>query len=488
MLPEDMHIDSDKMHEECGIVGIWAPHIPDIAKLVYFGLFALQHRGQESAGISVTDGYMLNTYKNMGLVTQIFDEYTLKDLVGIGSVGHVRYSTTGESKLANAQPISKPSKIGHIAIAHNGNLTNTVALRERLSNLGYTFESTADSELSITLIAHKLEEDMNLIDAVSEALSECEGAFSVAVLTNQGLIVARDPHGFRPLVLGQMASDYVVASETCAFDIIGARFVREIKPGELIYINEDGIDSYFYATDKREALCAFEFIYFARPDSVINNKSLYLIRQHLGRLLAKAAPADADLVISVPDSGTPAAIGYSQESGIPFAEGLVKNRYIGRTFIAPSQAMREVGIKMKLNPLKEVINGKRLVVVDDSIVRGSTSKKIATLLYQNGAKEVHFRISSPPIGYPCFFGIDISEQKTLVAANHQSLEAIAKAVGSDSVGYLTREDLTTAINLPKSKLCMACLDGDYPAPLSRDIVENILNIPSFCASLEEELT
>lgn len=477
-------ISNDKPEEACGVFGLWAPHREDISKIAYFGLFALQHRGQESAGISITDGKVIKTHKEMGLVTQVFTEENLSELQGTAAIGHTRYSTTGAAKVYNAQPFLTQSRKGIISLAHNGNLTNAAELRAKLVAEGHQFESSSDSESMVRLIGSEVDKGKTLIDGVMDALAQCQGAFAVLVLSNNMLIAARDPNGFRPLSLGKLGYDYVVSSETCGFDIVGARFMRDLEPGELVVITDSGVESYFFAESKRRSICAFEYIYFARPDSIIAGQSMYFVRQRLGRILAREAPAEADVVISVPDSGTPAAIGYAQQSGIPFAEGLIKNRYVGRTFIQPSQAMRDLGIKMKLNPLVEVIKDKRVVVVDDSIVRGSTSKKLVRMLYEAGAKEVHLRISSPPITYPCFFGIDTSDQKGLIAAT-KSVEEINKYLGSTSLGYLSLEGLIEGIGLPKNELCLACIDGDYPAPVSDKLKNSKLLLEKACGTLEK---
>ncbi len=484
MNPFDLPLKSDKPEEACGVFGLWAPHREDISKLVYFGLFALQHRGQESAGISVTDGNSINTHKEMGLVTQVFTEENLASMEGMGAIGHTRYSTTGAAKVYNAQPFLTETRKGIISLAHNGNLTNAAELRSRLLAEGHQFESSSDSESMVHLIGSEIDKGKNLIDGTMAALSQCQGAFSVLVLSNNMLIAARDPNGFRPLALGKLGYDYVLSSETCGFDIIGARHIRDLEPGELVVITDSGVESYFYAESKRQSLCAFEFIYFARPDSRIADQNMYFVRQRLGRILAREAPAEADVVISVPDSGTPAAIGFAQQSGIPFAEGLVKNRYVGRTFSQPSQAMRDLGIKMKLNPLVDIIKDKRVVVVDDSIVRGSTSKKLVRMLYEAGAKEVHLRISSPPITFPCFFGIDTSDQKGLIAAT-KSVEEINKYLGSTSLGYLSLDGLIEGIGLTKNQLCLACINGDYPAPVSEELKNSKLLLEQVCGSPEK---
>jgi amidophosphoribosyltransferase len=459
----------DKPEEACGVFGVYAPG-EDVATLSYFGLFALQHRGQESAGIATFDQGKLHLYKHMGLVSQVFDESILKTLPGQFAIGHTRYSTTGSSHLANAQPATAPTRLGDLALAHNGNVVNAADLKAELRANGYDFVSTADTEMIAYAMAEAVDQGQGWINGAISAFKRCQGAFSLVIGTPMGIIGARDPHGIRPLVLGVIGkhpdrpdgpAKYVLASETCGLDIIGAHYVRDIQPGELVWITESGITSVQWDDQAERKLCVFEMIYFSRPDSVVNEETLYSYRMRLGQELAKESPADVDLIMAVPDSGVPAAIGFSQESHIPYAEGLIKNRYVGRTFIQPTQSMREVGIRMKLNPLKDVLDGKRVLIVDDSIVRGTTSYKIVRALREAGATEVHMRISSPPVTHPCFFGIDTDSQDQLIAAN-MSVEEIAEKIGVDSLAYLSWEGMLKATEQDPSSFCSACFTGNYP--------------------------
>ncbi|MEO0986436.1 MAG: amidophosphoribosyltransferase [Cyanobacteria bacterium J06639_14] len=468
----------DKPEEACGVFGVYAPE-EDVATLSYFGLFALQHRGQESAGIATFDQGNIHTYKHMGLVSQVFDGSVLQELPGQFAVGHTRYSTTGSSHLANAQPAIAKTCLGELALAHNGNVVNAAALKEELHRTGHAFVSTADTELIAYAIAEAVDEGHGWIDGAIAAFKRCQGAFSLVIGTPTGLIGARDPYGIRPLVLGILGQEpsqpdgpanYVLASETCGLDIIGAHYVRDIQPGELVWITESGITSIQWDNQAKRKLCVFEMIYFSRPDSVVNEETLYSYRLRLGKELAQESPADVDLVMAVPDSGVPAAIGFAQAAQLPYAEGLIKNRYVGRTFIQPTQSMREVGIRMKLNPLKDVLEGKRVLIVDDSIVRGTTSYKIVKALREAGATEVHMRISSPPVTHPCFFGIDTDSQDQLIAAN-LSVDEIAEKIGVDSLAYLSWEGMLTATHQDTSSFCSACFTGNYPieipAPFKR---------------------
>lgn len=455
----------DHPHEACGVFAVCAPPggCESVAKLAYFGLYALQHRGQESAGISTfSQGGKSSTYKGMGLVSQVFDEQVLAGLQGSIAVGHNRYSTTGSSKICNAQPIVVPTRLGDLALAHNGNLVNADRLRAELVEQGYTLQSTSDSEGIALAIAHEVNQGHDWISGISQALLRCQGAFSLAMATSIGIFAARDGYGVRPLVLGQMSDGtQIIASETCGLDIIGAECLGEVSPGELVFMDGQAIHTHRWLKEPLPKLCIFEMIYFARPDSVMQNASLYNYRMRLGKLLAEESPVSADLVIGVPDSGIPAAIGFAQASGIPFGEGLIKNRYVGRTFIQPTQAMRESGIRMKLNPLKDVLAGKRVVVIDDSIVRGTTSRKIVRALRDAGAKAVHMRISSPPVTHPCFYGIDTDSQDQLIAARHK-LESIANLIEVDSLGYLSHEGMLSATQVDREKFCTACFTGNYP--------------------------
>jgi amidophosphoribosyltransferase len=456
----------DKPEEACGVFGIYAPG-EDVAKLTYFGLYALQHRGQESAGIATFEGGQVHLHKNMGLVSQVFNEAVLAELPGEMAVGHTRYSTTGSSRVANAQPAVVKTRLGTLALAHNGNLVNTVALREHLLARNCNFITTTDSEMIAIAIGSEVDSGKDWLDAAISAFGHCSGAYSLVIGTPAGLMGVRDPNGVRPLVIGTLGSNpqrYVLASETCGLDIIGAEFLRDVEPGELVWITEEGMASFHWSAKPERKLCIFEMIYFARPDSIMHDESLYSYRLKIGRELAKEAPTDADIVIGVPDSGIPAAIGFSQESGIPYAEGLIKNRYVGRTFIQPTQSMRESGIRMKLNPLKDVLTGKRVVIVDDSIVRGTTSHKIVKALRDAGAIEVHMRVSSPPVTHPCFYGIDTDSQNQLIAAT-KPVEEIAKQIGVDTLAYLSWKGMLEATGENPKNFCTACFTGDYPIPV-----------------------
>lgn len=455
--------------DACGVFGVWAPG-EEVAKLTYFGLYALQHRGQESAGIAVSDGRRILVYKDMGLVSQVFDESALESLPGYVAIGHARYSTTGSSTWANAQPAFRSTPTGHLALGHNGNLTNTAELADLVASLRdasgqLPFDAadvaTSDTELLTALLAMHPGESIERAACVE--LRRVAGAFSLVFMDETTLYGARDPHGIRPLVIGRLASGWVVASETAALDIVGATYVREVEPGELIAIDAEGVRSTRFA-DATPKHCLFEYVYLARPDSVLTGTSVHAVRVAVGRELAREHPADADIVIPVPESGTPGAVGYAQASGIPFAQGLVKNAYVGRTFISPSQTLRQLGIRLKLNPLREVIAGKRLVVVDDSIVRGNTQRAIVKMLREAGAAEVHVRISSPPVKWPCFYGIDFATRAELIA-NGMTNEEIRDSIGADSLGYISLAGLTTATKVPSTELCRACFDGVYPIEL-----------------------
>ena len=447
----------------CGVFSIRSKKL-NVAQATYFGLYALQHRGQESAGIAVSDGKRLKNVKNVGLVSQVFNKEILEDLNGFIAIGHARYSTTGSSNLANAQPYVASFHGEDVAIAHNGNLLNTDVLRQECASKGFKFVGTSDTEVIAALIEQSKKETLE--EAIIDMMHTVVGAYSLIFLYRDKMIAVRDPHGIRPLVVGTVEDGFVMASEDCAFSVVGGKMLREVMPGEIFIVDEKGTHSQMLLTEtERRGFCSFEYIYFARPDSVFNNKSLYSIRVKMGRNLYRENPVEADAVISVPDSGTPAAIGYSRESGIPFAEGLIKNRYIGRTFIQPDQLLREVGVKLKLNPIVDAINGKKIIIVDDSIVRGTTSKKIVKLLRDTGVKEVHFRVSSPRVMNPCFYGIDTASKKELIAAN-MSLDEIREELDVDSIAYLSYEGLINAIHLPKEQLCLACFDGNYPVSVS----------------------
>ena len=457
---------TDKPEEACGVFGIYAPE-EDVAKLTYFGLYALQHRGQESAGIAAFDGKEVHLHKEMGLVSQVFNEKILSRLPGQLAVGHTRYSTTGSSLVANAQPAVIPTRLGTLALAHNGNLVNTGELRALLQKRDCNFITTTDSEMIAIAIAEEVNGGKDWLEGAISAFKWCSGAYSLTIGTPDGLMGVRDPNGIRPLVIGTLRENptrYVLASETCGLDIIGAEYLRDVEPGELVWITEAGMASFHWARKPERKLCIFEMIYFARPDSVMHDETLYSYRLRLGKQLAEESSVDADIVIGVPDSGVPAAIGFSRQSGIPYGEGLIKNRYVGRTFIQPTQTMRESGIRMKLNPLKDVLGGKRVIMVDDSIVRGTTSKKIVKALRDAGATEVHMRISSPPVTHPCFYGIDTDSQDHLIAAT-KSVAQIESQIGVDSLAYLSWEGMLKATGEDPNSFCSACFTGDYPVTI-----------------------
>jgi len=458
-------ISDRKINEKCGVFGIYAPG-RKIAETIFYGLQALQHRGQESAGIAVSDGENILIFKDLGLVSQVFNEQNIAPLQGHIGIGHTRYSTTGMNIWKNSQPLFRMFKNESFAIAQNGNLTNVKEIRKEQIKKGVNFETTTDTEVIASLIESSEKE--NIEDAIKEATGKIKGSYSLVILTKDEVFGIRDPHGFRPLVLGNLDGSYIIASETCALDIIDAKFIREIDPGEIIVLDKDGMRSQMMLPVDRISMCVFELIYFARPDSYIHNKNMFEVRHRLGQELAKEFPADADIVIPVPDSGTPAAIGYSAESKIPYAEGFIKNRYIGRTFIQPKQETREISVKLKLNPLRDIIQGKKLVVVDDSIVRGTTSKKIVKMLYNTGAKEVHMRITCPPLLYPCYYGVDMATRKEFIA-NHKTLEDIREFLKVDSLKYLTMSGLVKAVGESKEKFCFACFDGEYPVQIPENI-------------------
>jgi amidophosphoribosyltransferase len=441
----------------CGVFGVYAPD-RDVARLTYFGLFSLQHRGQESAGIAVSESGRLTALRDLGLVTQVFDEQKLHGLRGSVGIGHTRYSTTGSSQWSNAQPLVQHGVARTVALGHNGNLVNETALRDELRAAGVTLRATSDSEVIAAMIAN---DEAPLDDAVANAMRRLDGAYSIVALSEGTLIAFRDPHGFRPLVLGRIHDDWVVASETCALDLVGAKFVREVDRGEAVLIDEKGLRS-VQAVEPAGAgaLCIFEFFYLARPDTRLAGIEVHGARVRMGERLAVEAPADVDLVLPIPDSGTPAAIGFSRALGVPFSEGLIKNRYIARTFIQPDQALRAQGVKLKFNPLAEVA-GKRVAVVDDSIVRGNTTQQIVQMLFDAGAAEVHVRISSPPVIGQCFYGIDLADPDEMIASNH-SVEEIRAKIGATSLAYLSHDGLVAATKRPESELCRACLTRDYP--------------------------
>jgi amidophosphoribosyltransferase len=460
-----MFIDSDKFHEECGVMAIYAH--PEASKLAYLGLHALQHRGQESAGIASSDGSTIYVHKAMGLVMDIFNEGVLARLPGSIAIGHNRYSTTGDSALLNAQPIRVDCNKGMIALAHNGNIVNANEIRSRLERAGSIFQTTSDTEVVVHLIAQSKEQ--TLPDAIADSLRRLEGAFSLVIMTRDRVFAARDSRGFRPLSMGTIAAangarenTVVFASESCAFDLIGAKFERDVKPGELIVVSPEGVHSRFFAERKKQSSCIFEHVYFSRPDSQIFGQSVQVSREALGRQLAKEAPVDADLVVPVPDSGVTAALGYAAESGIPFRFGLIRNHYVGRTFIEPEQRVRDFGVKLKLNPVRSLLEGKRVILIDDSIVRGTTSRKIVRMVRDAGAKEIHLRISCPPTVSPCFYGVNTPSKNQLIAAN-KSVEEIRDYIGADSLAYLSLDGLKVACGEGvNAGYCTACYTGIYP--------------------------
>jgi amidophosphoribosyltransferase len=472
------------LHEKCGVFGIYCPG-EDVARLTFFALFALQHRGQESAGIATADGKKIQFYGDMGLVSQVFDEVALSQLSGHIAIGHNRYSTTGSSRRINIQPLVLGTGADTLAIAHNGNIVNSEHLRNELADQGYNFRTSTDTEVIGDLILSAPSTDW--IERIRYAMRRLQGAYSLTIVTNDSLYVVRDPWGVRPLCLGKLNGGFVAASESCALDHIGAKLLREIEPGEIVRINHNGVESFREPIRKR-SLCIFEYIYFARPDSVMNGQLIYPTRQAMGAQLFLEHPVEADAVMGVPDSATAAGIGYSQASGLPYCEGLMKNRYVGRTFIAPDQRIRDLGVKLKFNPLPQLIEGKRLVVVDDSIVRGTTTPKVVNLLRKAGAKEVHMRICAPPIQFPCFFGVDMATRKQLIAA-HKSVEEIRQFIGADSLGYLSLEGLMKAVNLPRDSFCNACFTGEYPIPVQLEMdklaLENPFVQPTACEKSPE---
>ena len=461
--------------DACGVFGVWAPG-EEVAKLTFYGLYALQHRGTESAGIATSDGSRILVYKDMGLVSQVFTESDLATLPGDLAIGHCRYSTTGSSTWVNAQPTLRPTKYGTLALAHNGNLTNTGDLAELVQKLEPSNAreggATTDTEIMTALIS--LQNEKNVEASAMTVLPQLEGAFSLVFMDEHTLYAARDRHGVRPLVLGKLENGWVVASESAALDIVGAAFVREIEPGEFVAIDANGVRSERWAEAEPKG-CLFEYVYLARPDTTIAGQGIHATRVRIGERLAKEAPVEADLVIPVPESGTPAAIGYAKGSGIPFGIGLVKNSYVGRTFIQPSQTIRQLGIRLKLNPLREIIEGKRIVVVDDSIVRGNTQRAIVRMLREAGAREIHVRISSPPVKWPCFYGIDFATRAELVASGLE-VEEIRRSIGADSLGYVSLEGLIESTQIDENKLCGACFTGQYPIQIPADMSEGKMRL------------
>ncbi len=452
--------EEGKFHDQCAVFGVYGH--PEAANLAYLGLYAMQHRGQESTGIVTSDRVSHHAEIGMGLVADIFSKDKIELLSGDLAIGHNRYSTTGESKLKNAQPIAINYSLGALAVAHNGNLVNAAEMRSRLEDIGSIFRSSIDTEVIVHLIAKSAAG--NFISRTVDALMQVQGAYSLLLMTEEEMVAVRDPNGFRPLAMGKLDGATVFASETCAFDLIGAEYVRDVNPGEMVVVSPEGVRSFYPFPKRRPSHCIFEFIYFARPDSMVFGQSVYGIRKSFGRELSKENPVKADLVIPVPDSGVPAAMGYAEESGIPFEMGLIRNHYVGRTFIEPSQQIRHFGVKIKLNPIKKLIEGKRVVVVDDSIVRGTTSRKIINLIRQAGAREVHLRISSPPTTNPCYYGIDTPRKEELIAAN-KSVAEIQRYLGCESLSYLTNERMLKVFGGHGLDFCTACFSGAYPVPL-----------------------
>lgn len=461
----DVNFDSS-IHEECGIIGVYSPE-EFAARIAFFGLFALQHRGQESAGFASWNGTKIKIKTAMGLVAQGITEDQISLLPGYSAIGHTRYSTTGSSHSKNAQPIRSKGPNGEIALAHNGNVVNAVALRRELTDWGCNFETSNDSEIIAHMLTYLPGSDWG--QRCSSLMRRLSGAYSLTVLTHEGIMAIRDPLGVRPLCIGSLGEGWVIASETCALDHVGAKFIREIKPGEAIMVNSDGIKTIYQRKNNgRTASCIFENIYFARPDSNLDGKLVYSQRMEMGAELSRKYPVEADLVIGIPDSATAAAVGYSRASGIPYGEGVIKNRYAGRTFILPDQRLRELGVRRKLNPLPDIINNKRLVVVDDSIVRGTTTPHVVNLLKRSGAKEIHLRICAPPIKWPCHLGVDLASKRELIAAN-KSVEEIREFIGADSLGYLDIESLLNAADVSKDKVCLGCFSGNHPIPVQLEM-------------------
>jgi amidophosphoribosyltransferase len=480
----DGQLMDDHPRHYCGVFGVFGH--PNAAELTYYGLYALQHRGQESAGIVSSDGKQFRTHRGMGLVPQVFNGEILHGLVGNMAVGHTRYSTTGSSHIENAQPLTINSRIGPVAIAHNGNLTNAVVLRDELEEKGQVFQTTVDSEIILHLLAQP--DGNGEGNHLLHCLRRLEGAYSLVIMTEKELIGVRDPHGFRPLCLGKIDDAFVLASETCALDLIHARFIRDVEPGEIVIIGEDGLTSLpAFPEHQRRAFCMFEYVYFARPDSTIANRNVYKVRVEMGRQLAREHPIPADAVVPVPDSGNCAALGYSLESGIPFEMAFVRNHYVGRSFLQPSQLIRDFDVRVKLNLITELVKDKRIIVVDDSIVRGTTCKTRVNNLKQAGAREVHVLVSCPPHMNPCVYGIDFPDRSKLMAANY-SLEEIRKYLNADSLHYLSQEGMVKATGLPKTAFCMACYDGDYPVPYDPAVDKYIIERRNGrVASLSESL-
>ncbi|HEV2403855.1 MAG TPA: amidophosphoribosyltransferase [Ktedonobacterales bacterium] len=467
------HDEPDRPREACGVFGVYAPG-EDVARITYFGLYALQHRGQESAGIATGDGNTLHAHRQMGLVAQAFTEDDLARLPGHLAIGHTRYSTTGSSRLENAQPFLMVSDLGPFALGHNGNLTNTLTLRDRVLAQGGHLSTTSDSEIIAWLIAHA--PGAGYVEKVRAVMPRLQGAYSLVLVTPDTVLGVRDPFGVRPLTLGRLQEHWVIASESCAIETVGGEAVRDVRPGEIVALTGDGPDGMRSHTGQKSessAACLFEYIYFARPDSCISDRSLYLARQRMGAQLAAEFPVTADLVIGVPDSATPAAAGYANARGLPYAEGLIKNRYIGRTFIQPDQRLRQLGVKMKFNALGAVLAGKRVVMIDDSVVRGTTVRPLVRLLREAGAAEVHLGITSPPFRWPCYLGLDVARRDELIAARLATVEAIADEVGVDSLRYLSLDGLIAAIDLPAETFCSGCFTGTYPVPVQMELADKL---------------
>ena len=459
-----MLIESRGLNEECGLFGIWGHK--DAAQISYYGLHTLQHRGQEGAGVVVKNNGTLRRHKGRGLVSEVFSKEILESLTGTAAIAHVHYTSGEKTDIANIQPLLFHFESSSLSVCHNGNLVNPKQLRHELENLGSIFQSSSDAEILAHLI--KRAPHLTVVESLKEALLQIKGGFAFLLLTQNELIAIRDPNGIRPLSIGKLGERYVVASETCAFDTIGARFVRDVEPGEMVVINDDGMESFIYTEERSMAICSMEFVYFARPDSNIGGVNVHTARKAMGKNLAKESPADADVVVAVPDSGISAAIGYAEATGIPYEIGLIKNRYVARTFIKPSQELREQGVKMKLSAVRGVVEGKRVVLIDDSIVRGTTSKRLIFLLREAGAKEVHMKVAAPPLRFPCYYGIDLQTASELIAEK-SSVEEIREIIGVDSLAFISEQGLIDAVNLPFDDqykgLCMAYFNGDYPTPL-----------------------
>jgi amidophosphoribosyltransferase len=469
----DWHLEN--LREACGVFGVYAPN-EDVARVTFFGLYALQHRGQESAGIATTSGHDIKVRKDMGLVSQVFQEEDLQFLQGFAAIGHTRYSTTGSSRIENAQPFVVEGPNGRIALGHNGNIVNADLLRAELESEGRIFETSTDSEVIAHLVATAPGRDWG--ERIAYVMRRAHGAFSLTILTEEGVLAVRDPLGIRPLSIARLDGGFCFASETCAFDHLGATFIRDVEPGETVLIDREGIHSYRFRDEERQAFCIFEYIYFARPDSYLRGERVYPVRTELGAQLAREHPCEADIVIGVPDSATAAAVGYARESGIPYAEGLVKNRYVGRTFIMPDQRIRDQGAHLKYNALREVLEGQRVVVVDDSIVRATTTRRVLAMLREAGAKELHMRVTMPPITHPCFFGVDMGRRWELIAAR-ETVEEIRSTIGADTLGYVSREGLVSATAQNPDSFCMACFTGSYPMPVPMELDKLSLEAPSW---------